>query len=301
MFAHEIWPKSEVKLPAGKRVALMMSVAFEGEEDHWTLGDGHIDYLDFYERQYGPRRGVWRILDVLAKNQVASSWVIPGAIIENYPEACRAAAEDGHEIAAHSYHHEHFELMTAEEEKRAFESMMRAFHEFGVEPLGFRTCFPSTRTIDNVLDYGFRYDTTHRDEELPYKLQWDDGRTMLEIPRNVNGDAHLFGTPVPVHNISTGKYANPKHVADHWKREFLAAYEAGASETRLMGLTLHPFASGHPGRARAVDEFLAFTRTFSDVWYATHAEIADLWLQAEWGEGTTRTNTAYTDESQHQI
>lgn len=287
-------------LPNEARVAVAVSIAFEGEEDHQSLDDNHVDYLDFYERNYEPRRAIWRILRVLKQNEVRATFVIPGAMVENYPDVCDAAAAAGHEMAAHSYHHEHFERMSPADEDEAFTRMMKAFeNHFGRRPEGFRTCFPSHRTLDNVLEYGFKYDTTHRDDDLPYMLEWDDGRTILEIPRNVNGDAHLIGVPPSTTGISSGKLANPRNAAEHWKREFAAYYERSEHGPAIMGLTLHPFSSGHPSSVRAVNDFLEYAASFSNVWFATQSEIADVWLRADYSDGRDRSTTAYSNLSKH--
>ena len=302
MFEREKWPVEQVTPPNGAQMIMVLSIAFEGEEDLHLLDDDHVDYLDFYERNYEPRRAIWRVIETLAKHEVRATFVIPGAILENYPQACTAAAAQGNEMAAHSYHHEHFERMSAEEEVESFRRMMGAFEDlFARRPEGFRTCFPSKRTIDNVLDFGFKYDTSHRDDDMPYMLEWADGRTLLEIPRNVNGDGHVIGTPPTPQSLglNSGKLANPRRAAEHWKAEFAACHERGENSPTMMGLTLHPFCSGHPSSMRAVDDFLAYARGFSNVWWATQTEIADLWLAATYEDGRERSATAYSGLSSH--
>ena len=94
----EKWPQGKVKLPYGSRIAVTLSVILEAAEDISFLAENHLDYLDFYERQYDVRRGVWRILDILAKHQIKASFFICGAVLENYPEPCIRIKADGHEV-----------------------------------------------------------------------------------------------------------------------------------------------------------------------------------------------------------
>jgi peptidoglycan/xylan/chitin deacetylase (PgdA/CDA1 family) len=43
----------------------------------------------------------------------------------------------------------------------------------------------------------------------------------------------------------------------------------------LLGITMHPFLSGRPARAKMVGEFLGRVQERGDVWQATMGEIAD--------------------------
>lgn len=52
--------------------------------------------------EYGIRRGIHRILDVLERQQIQTSMLVCGVLAERYPEALRRIADAGHEIVAHS-------------------------------------------------------------------------------------------------------------------------------------------------------------------------------------------------------
>ena len=47
-----------------------------------------------------------RIVELLGRYKIPSTWFIPGHTIETYPDACRAIAEAGHEIAHHGWTHQ---------------------------------------------------------------------------------------------------------------------------------------------------------------------------------------------------
>ncbi len=54
--------------------------------------------------------------------------------------------------------------------------------------------------------------------------------------------------------------------------------EEGAERPRLMNVGLHCRVIGRPGRAKALDRFLAHVRERDDVWVATREQIARHWL-----------------------
>ena len=52
--------------------------------------------------------------------------------------------------------------------------------------------------------------------------------------------------------------------------EFDGAYEEGG----MFLLTMHPHIIGHRSRIRVLDMLIQYIRGHADVWFATHAEIA---------------------------
>jgi len=265
-----------IKWPDHIKMVVLISVDFEG---HWDFNyhRGNIpDYYDFYEHHFDGRRGIWRLLNVLAKHQMKATIFICGAALKDNRKVSREIEEAGYEIAHHSFRHEHFYELTPEQEETVFQQMRSAFQDFyGRDMVGFRTCHPNPpRTIETVGRHGYRYDSSLRDDDHPYILQMDDGRYLVEIPRGANGDAAMIGTP------RAGKYNVPSEVITHWKTEFDRCYHQGTNDIKFFSLCLHSFISGRPSRAKALDGFFAYMKQFPDVWFATYEEVADLWLKA---------------------
>src|SRR3954466_13127830 len=55
--------------------------------------------------EFGPRVGAPRLLALLGKHGIASSWYVPGHTIETFPDQVKAVADAGHEIAHHGWTH----------------------------------------------------------------------------------------------------------------------------------------------------------------------------------------------------
>ena len=71
--------------------------------------------------EFAGRVGVPRILDLLAKYNIKSTWFIPGHSVDSWPALVEKIAAEGHEVAHHGYMHESPVLLSRDEEKRNLE------------------------------------------------------------------------------------------------------------------------------------------------------------------------------------
>ena len=69
--------------------------------------NGKLNNEDYAEGEYGPKTGIWRILRMLDEVNVKTTFLTCGGIAERYPDAMKAIAERGHEVAGHGYHHDY--------------------------------------------------------------------------------------------------------------------------------------------------------------------------------------------------
>ena len=120
----------------------------------------------------------------------------------------------------------------------------------------------------------WRYDSSLMADDEPYELLADGRRTgMVEIPVEwIRDDApylmmERFGSLRP--------YTPPRSVMGIWRDEFDRAYEDGG----VFQLTLHPHLIGHRSRMTVLAELLDHIGAH-DVWYATHAQLAEYVLAA---------------------
>ena len=67
------------------------------------------------------------------------------------------------------------------------------------------------------------------------------------------------------------------HVLGIWQDEFTMIREWGG----VFVLVMHPQVTGRPMRIAILRRFIAFTRQFDDVWYATGREIAQAYAAQE--------------------
>ncbi len=78
--------------PQGRRAAVVMSVDFDGPTpflfNHRDDTRGLLGELE--QRRFGPREGVWRLLEIFAELDLHASFYVPGAIAAAHQDAVRA-------------------------------------------------------------------------------------------------------------------------------------------------------------------------------------------------------------------
>ena len=115
---------------------------------------------------FGPKVGVFRILDLLDRYEVPASFFIPGYI----EETVREIARRGHEIGHHGYMHEPPASVEPDEERAILDRGTEILSAItGERPLGYRS--PSWDLSEHSLSYlaerGFVYDSSLMVDEHP--------------------------------------------------------------------------------------------------------------------------------------
>ena len=114
--------------PNNKQIAVCFNVCLEAWSDGKAPGispmgnplpPGVLDNTAISWAEYGPRRGIYRLLDGFAKQGVKASVMTNAIIAERHPAAVKAAAAAGHEVVSHSYAMDVMPVMMKEDEERA--------------------------------------------------------------------------------------------------------------------------------------------------------------------------------------
>jgi peptidoglycan-N-acetylglucosamine deacetylase len=275
-------PAEPARWPEGVRLPIIISVHHQSEEAPCPFPDGQPDPFDYSERQYGGRRGAWRILEILEKYRVKGTWLICGATLEKYPDISKAVKKAGHTIAGHAYHHEFVCNLPPDEEVAVMRKTVTVFEDMLSEHLrGWRTCFASHNTIDLILEhFDFEWDTSRWNDDRPYILE-GHGREMIEIPFFAPGDP-AYSTQItqpfaPPSQYSTWASAPPEFTLRAYKAVFHALYETSKEQACMFPLTIHDFITGRPAKSKPLDEFIAYAKQFEGVVFTTHDELATWW------------------------
>ncbi|PZN96255.1 MAG: polysaccharide deacetylase [Alphaproteobacteria bacterium] len=261
--------------PGGARAAVALS--FDCDHETFELGGGGRAIGRLAWGEFGRRVGVPRILDVLARRGVPASFFMPGLCARIDPDETRRIVGAGHEVGLHGWIHENNSRLDHDTER---ELVLRA-HDIltpliGAPPVGFRSANwdLSPHTIAIVAELGLRYDSSLMADEAPYELLLDGAPTgVVEIPVEwLRDDAVylMFNRNPPTRPLMT-----PDDVFAIFRRELGAAFDEGG----LFQLVMHPFVIGYRSRIWMLEALIDHARSRGDIWFATHAEVAD-WVWA---------------------
>lgn len=263
----ELWRQGEALWPHGARCVVVLTVDFDGRSNEAGKG---LPPLGIHSAgRYSARRGVHRHLRLFDRYGIPATFFVPGYDARTAPDVVRDITNAGHEVAAHGYLHEGMLLPSEEEERR-----LKLTHDIltevtGIAPLGWRS--PSgqkTQTTMRVLrELGYRYDSSDKDFDMPYLLDFADGKApMVSFPNTT-----LSLNDTPWYNVSM---TPPSEVEAQWKAEFDYIYAARG----FFMLTYHPragFGSGSPSRAAVVEALIRHIIAHRDVVFLTLGKLAE--------------------------
>lgn len=255
--------------PEGKQAAALISVDVDAHVPYmWAHRDGVPDRLGTLEiRRFGPRTGLYRLLDLFARYGVKASFYVPALTAEANPEILPALLEAGHEIGLHGYFHEIVSEVTDTEFTGALEASVALFEkQTGRIPVGFRS--PAWEMTPHMLRevrrLGLAYDSSLSGFDHPYEI---DGVT--EIPVQWATDDAIF-FKFEGGGRDKWPYQSGRAVLQDWLAEWHAIHRFGG----LFTLTVHDWISGRAQRIALLEELLEAIVSRENAWVATAAEIA---------------------------
>lgn len=221
--------------------------------------------------EFGAQVGVPRLLALLERFRVPTSWYIPGHTLETYPHACEAIASAGHEIGHHGWTHRPPASLTREEESeelvRANEAIRRLTGRYA---RGYRS--PSwdlsPHSVDLLLEHGFVYDSSMMgDDYRPYRVRRGDS-IALEQPAVFGPETQLIEMPVSwtlddyphFEFLRTPTWVLPGNmnangVLQNWIDDF--TYLDENLDWGVITYTFHPFVIGRGHRMIALERLVS--------------------------------------------
>jgi peptidoglycan/xylan/chitin deacetylase (PgdA/CDA1 family) len=219
--------------------------------------------------EFGPV-AVPRVLELLKKYGIRSTWFIPGHTLESYPDHCKRVFDAGHEIGHHGWTHMPPNDMTREQEEAG---MVRANEQIrkltGRYARGYRS--PSwdlsPHSVELFLKHGFLYESSMMaNDHMPYRVRLGDV-IELEKPFVFGKETRLIEMPVswtlddyPHFEFLRTKATilpglmNASAVLENWINDFL--YMKSATDWGILNYTFHPFVIGRGHRMIALDKLL---------------------------------------------
>lgn len=268
-----------LKLPGGARLAFWVVVNVE----HFDIGaPGHgpgpgpktvPDVRTYSPLDYGPRVGIWRIMEVLDKHQIRATAAINAEACERYPVIVEEGKKRGWEFLGHGINNSRplSGLSEAEEREVIRRSLDTVEKAAGQRPRGWRgpSMAETFNTPDILAEEGIRYLSDWYNDDQPYPMKVRKG-SLISIPASTGtSDLQAFN----------GTHFTPEQYCGTVKDAFDTMYREGATQPRVLSLSLHPFVIGLSFRIGYLDEALGYVRGHDSVWFATGAEIADWYYE----------------------
>lgn len=235
-------------------------------ETMWTARDPSYAKRPILMSQgaYGWKVGMPRVLALLDRYAIKSTFFVPGLVAEQHPALMEDVIARGHEIAHHSYSHRWIVGLSPEEERDEMARGMAALTTItGHRPRGWRSPAAefSDITLQLIREYGFDYSSNFFDDDSPYLLRIDGVRTdIVELPfRWVLDDAPFFQYSI----VLPGRTLQaPSAVLEAWKIEFDVLY----AEDRMMMVGMHPQIIGQPSRLKVLEGLIEHALKHPNVW-----------------------------------
>jgi peptidoglycan/xylan/chitin deacetylase (PgdA/CDA1 family) len=211
-----------------------------------------------------------RILALLDRFGIKTSFFIPGVVIDTYPELCERIVKAGHEVGHHGWTHvPPANLKPEEEEAGLVRGLERIQALTGRKPTGYRS--PSwdlsADTVRLLLKYGFLYESSMmgHDHE-PYRVRQgdvvkvDEGMKfgaptrLIEMPISWSLDdfPHFEFLRLPT-SVTPG-LMNASGVLENWLDDF--EYMRRTADWGILTYTCHPYVIGRGHRMLMLERLL---------------------------------------------
>jgi peptidoglycan/xylan/chitin deacetylase (PgdA/CDA1 family) len=244
--------RNDIRWPVGVRLPVMLTFEHQSGEGAPLFPGDRPNYMVGGAMQYGARRGIWNILELLDKYSVKATFFVLGTTAEKYPETVKAIAKAGHEIAGMGYGFESIRTASEERERSIVRRSSQVLQEIAGSKIQGWRCPDyrvSPQTIEILADEGMVWDSTYLNDDLPYLFQCHS-RMIVEIPFTTStADKTYIGYPYP-------QRGGPDGLASVWNDEFEVLYRESERSPRLLTVSLQTWATGRPAPLRVLSQFL---------------------------------------------
>lgn len=240
--------------------------------------------------EFGPQ-AIRRLLPLLEKYGVRSTFFVPGHSALAFPEPTRMIAAAGHEIGHHGWVHESPNSLTPEEERDVMEKGLEALDRVcKVRPVGYRSPSwdNSEATVPLLLEYGFEYESSLMGGDFePYwcrigdefstteEYRWGRPVDLVEVPVAWHLDDWIqFEFTVSPAGIVPGN-SPPSSVEQIWRGEFDYLYQEVGSG--LLTITMHPQAIGRGHRMLFLERFIRYMAEHPGVTFTPLVDYVRTW------------------------
>ena len=220
-------------------------------------------------RDYGNRVGVFRMMHTMHRYGVRGTVALNSEVCLHHPEIIEEGNRLGWEWMGHNESNtRRLNALAPGEEPRVIKTALDTIAKVaGKRPVGWlgSGLQETWDTLDLLAENGVDYVADWVNDDQPYEMKLDGGRTILSLPysHDIN-DKPAFEH----HHLTAVQFQ------EMICRQFDVLYREGAESGRVMAICLHPYITGVPHRIDALDAALKYISGHPHVWKATGMEIA---------------------------
>ena len=272
--------RPRLELPNGARLAFWIGLNVE----HYALdkpstsifgGTAMLqpDPLNYGWRDYGPRVGIWRMMELLDCYRIRASVLLNSDVCRYYPQIIEEGNKRNWIWLAHGKDNSTFQAGMSEEEERAvLTEVVNTIREgTGKQPRGWLgpALTETFNTPDLLAELGVEYLLDWCNDDQPYPMKVKQGR-MIAVPYSIEvNDIPVF----------LGKGYTAEQFYQMLVDQFDLLYAEGEQNARVMCVALHPFIINQPFRHKYLERALEYITNHERVWLATSDEIADWYYE----------------------
>ena len=280
LYAHSpIIRRPQLQFPNGARVAFWIGLNiehYEIDKPSTSIFGGTAglvpDPLNYGWRDYAPRVGLWRMMEILDKHGIRASVMLNSDVCKYYPEIIEEGNKRNWAWLAHGKNNSTLQAGMDIDQERAYltDIVTTLKKSTGKQPRGWLgpALSETFNTPDLLEELGITYVCDWCNDDQPFKLNTKRGK-MISVPYSIEvNDIPLF----------VGKSFSGEDFYQLLVDQFDVLYEEGKHTGRVMCVALHPFVTGLPFRSKYLDKALAYITSHRDVWLPTSDEIAEWYV-----------------------
>lgn len=266
--------REPIRWPGGARVAFYVGLNIEHfhvDRPSTSLNEATAalvpDPLNYGWRDYGPRVGIWRLIESLDRHGIRASALLNSDAADRYPQIIEAGLARDWAWLAHGKTNSilHTKLSTDDERALLADVIDTIEKTTGERPHGWLGpgLTETFHTPELLAELGLTYVLDWTNDDQPYPLNVPG---LLSVPYTVElNDLGLF----TMKGVSGPEFVQV--VTDQFDQLFADA----ASSGRVMALALHPFVVSQPFRHKYLDQALGYIADQPGVWLTTSDDIAE--------------------------
>jgi peptidoglycan/xylan/chitin deacetylase (PgdA/CDA1 family) len=242
-----------------------------------------------------------RLLTLFERNNLRTTWFIPGHSVETFPDQTAMVVDAGHEVGVHGYSHENPIAMTRAQESAVLDRSIELLEKVsGTRPTGYVAPWWEFSPVTNelLIERGIKYDHSlmHRDF-TPYYVRVGDSWTKIDYAKNaedwmkplVRGEetglveipANWYLDDLPPMmfikaSANSHGFVSPRALEESWRDQFDWVYRE--LDYAAFTFTIHPDVSGRPQNLLMLERLIEHINSHEGVRWSTFDEIADDFL-----------------------